>query len=511
MSRNKDKSMKKDTEKQEVKKSIESGENKENSIEGAAPYIDPSVKKYKKRKKTVRVTGICFAALVLFVYIGGVIYFNNHFDSGTRINQFDVSNKSVSDVEKIFEKEFQNYDLAVEYKNTTKHIKQGDGELTFTLEQSVSDIKKEQNSFLWFVNIFTDESYNVEYKANYNADKLREYLDSFECMAPENMEKPENAYVSMENGEVIVVPDETKTLLSPEKVYDVVEVAIKDFKSEINIEENDCYVTADITADSDIIKAQTEAAEEFLSIKAVYDFKGYEIPITREELAQMAYLDSNGEVQISRTGTERFVKNFADKYTTYKKDRVFKTHDGDKILINGNYYGWEIDEEKELEELYPLLLKKKDFTKKPAAKREGYAMGEMNDIGDSYVEIDFLKQTLYVYKDGKLELETPIVSGNMSRNYKTPGGLFSIDNRVYDTYLVGPTWNLHVNVWMGFNGSIGIHDAPWRAEYGGDIYTYNGSHGCVNVPYDNAMKAIEICEVGMPVVAYWLDEVEIVK
>ena len=138
-------------------------------------------------------------------------------------------------------------------------------------------------------------------------------------------------------------------------------------------------------------------------------------------------------------------------------------------------------------------------------------MGEMNDIGDSYVEIDFLKQTLYVYKDGKLELETPIVSGNMSRNYKTPGGLFSIDNRVYDTYLVGPTWNLHVNVWMGFNGSIGIHDAPWRAEYGGDIYTYNGSHGCVNVPYDNAMKAIEICEVGMPVVAYWLDEVEIVK
>lgn len=483
----------------------------ENTPDEHTIYVDPSVQKHKKKKKAMKITGIAAIAVVLLVYTGGVIYFSSHFDSGTRINDFDVSNKSVKDVEKIFEKEFQNYDLSIVYKDTTMHLKEGDGGLKYSLSRPVSQIKKQQNPFIWFVNIFTDESYSVAYKADYNEESLEEYIDSFECMAPENMEEPEDAYVSMENGEVTVVPDETKTLLSPEKVYEAVEASIKDYLPEVNIEENGCYIAADITADSDYIKAQSEAAEEFLSIKAVYDFNGYEVPITREELSQLAYIDGNGVVQISRTGTEKFVRSFAEKYTTYKKDRVFKTHDGDKILINGNYYGWEIDEEKELEELYPLLLEKKDFTKKPATKREGYAMCEMNDIGDSYVEIDFLKQTLYVYKEGKLELETPIVTGNMSRNYKTPGGLFSIDNRVYDTYLVGPTWNLHVNVWMGFNGSIGIHDAPWRAEYGGDIYTYNGSHGCVNVPYDNAMKAIAICEVGMPVVAYWLDEVEIVK
>ena len=39
---------------------------------------------------------------------------------------------------------------------------------------------------------------------------------------------------------------------------------------------------------------------------------------------------------------------------------------------------------------------------------------------------------------------------------------------------------------MPFDGGIGLHDASWRSEFGSDIYLYNGSHGCVNLPYDAA-------------------------
>lgn len=480
-------------------------------IKEEKPYVDSSVEKYKKKKKIRKWIAISVTAVVLMIYFGGVIYFGGHFDSHTYINEFDVSNMTVAEVEKIFDDKLSSYSLEIIYKDCTQTVAVGDGNLSYSLSKSVSDMKKKQNSFLWFVNIFRDDNFSVTYKADYDEENLKAYINSFECMKPENMIKSKDADVIMKDGEVVIIPDETRTELDRDKVYNVVAEAISEYVPSVNVEEKDCYIKADITVDSDIISEFADRAENFLSIEAYYDFGGYKVQISREDLSMMGYVDKNGDIQISRTNVESFAKRFADKYTTTHSEREFETHDGEKILIYGEYYGWIVNAEKEAEELYALLCEKKSFTKEPATDKAGYAMCDMNDIGDSYVEIDFLEQTLYIYIDGQLELETPVVTGDTSRGYKTPGGLFCIDNRVYDTQLIGPTWDLHVNMWMGFNGSIGMHDAPWRWEYGGDIYTYNGSHGCVNIPYNEAMEAIAICESGMPVVAYWLDEVEIIK
>ena len=56
--------------------------------------------------------------------------------------------------------------------------------------------------------------------------------------------------------------------------------------------------------------------------------------------------------------------------------------------------------------------------------------------------------------------------------------------------------------WMPFAGNVGIHDASWRSEFGGNLYLWEGSHGCVNVPYDKAAGIYANIEVGMPVVVY---------
>ena len=52
---------------------------------------------------------------------------------------------------------------------------------------------------------------------------------------------------------------------------------------------------------------------------------------------------------------------------------------------------------------------------------------------------------------------------------------------------------------MPFNNNIGMHDAGWRSEFGGEIYLTNGSHGCVNVPYDVAEELYYRVEIGTPV------------
>ena len=37
-----------------------------------------------------------------------------------------------------------------------------------------------------------------------------------------------------------------------------------------------------------------------------------------------------------------------------------------------------------------------------------------DDIGTTYIEVDMTNQMMYYYVDGKLEIETPVVTGNTS-------------------------------------------------------------------------------------------------
>ena len=121
--------------------------------------------------------------------------------------------------------------------------------------------------------------------------------------------------------------------------------------------------------------------------------------------------------------------------------------------------------------------------------------------GSTYVEISISQQRMWFYKSGKLMVDTPVVTG-MRYSMDTPKGYFDIYSRARDTYLTGPGYSSHVDYWMAFCGGCGIHDASWRSSFGGSIYTYDGSHGCVNTPY-NAVKTIyNNTGYGTPVIVY---------
>lgn len=121
--------------------------------------------------------------------------------------------------------------------------------------------------------------------------------------------------------------------------------------------------------------------------------------------------------------------------------------------------------------------------------------------GSTYVEISISQQRMWFYKSGKLLVDTPVVTG-MRNSMDTPKGYFDIYSRARDTYLTGPGYSSHVDYWMAFSGGCGIHDASWRSSFGGSIYTYDGSHGCVNTPY-NAVKTIyNNTGYGTPVIVY---------
>lgn len=125
------------------------------------------------------------------------------------------------------------------------------------------------------------------------------------------------------------------------------------------------------------------------------------------------------------------------------------------------------------------------------------------NVGTTYIEISLEKQHMWYYKEGKLIVSTDVVTGTKN-SHDTPTGLYYVINKASPARLVGETWDVQVNYWLGVTyDGVGIHDSTWRySGYGGNIYTYDGSHGCINTPYDEVKKIYDNCKENTPVVIY---------
>lgn len=479
------------------------------TIDISTPYIDASVQKSKKKKKIGKIIGISVGAVVLGTYLIGAAHNFFFFENNSRINGVDVSNKSITQVLSIMTDEANAYKLDVNFSNGTEELSVANGDLNISLEKSVRAIKNEHNALLWPAYLQGGYDYEVNYVTEINEDKLVQTIKSWKETDPSNMTKSVNAKVVMDGGEAQIIDDITGTELDVDVLVETCKDAVTNVDTELNIEDTACYIKAEIQSDAEIIKKQLKACEDYLNLDAKYDFKGYTVDIPKDELAKMVYLDQSGTIQVSEANVKAYVKRFAAKYSTAGTERDFKTHNGDMIKIYGGWYGWVIDEEAEAEELFAYLKSKRSFTKAPVCEREGYAMGEMNDIGENYVEIDLTNQHVYVYSKGMRVFDTPCVSGCVNRGMSTPGGLYPLTYKQLNATLRGPGYATPVAYWMPFNGGIGMHDATWKTKFGEDYYIYDGSHGCINLPLDAASIIYDYVEQGSPVVCYWEDEVGI--
>ena len=116
---------------------------------------------------------------------------------------------------------------------------------------------------------------------------------------------------------------------------------------------------------------------------------------------------------------------------------------------------------------------------------------------NAYINISINNQKLEYYERGKLILSSDIVTGAYN---STPVGSFKVLNKSRNVSLKGKDYVSYVNYWIAFKGySYGMHDASWRNSFGSNIYQYNGSHGCVNMPYNKVKELYNLVEIGTPV------------
>ncbi len=102
--------------------------------------------------------------------------------------------------------------------------------------------------------------------------------------------------------------------------------------------------------------------------------------------------------------------------------------------------------------------------------------------GGNYVDVNKTTQTLTLFTNGQAVYAAPVVTGKVSAGHDTPEGLFSVQYKQLNRTLKGEDYESFVHYWMRIVNNVGIHDASWRSNFGGQIYQTNGSHGCINVP-----------------------------
>jgi len=131
----------------------------------------------------------------------------------------------------------------------------------------------------------------------------------------------------------------------------------------------------------------------------------------------------------------------------------------------------------------------------------------IDNLPEDFIEVDISEQNIKYHLDNNILLDSDIVTGR-ENIWDTRIGMFSIYSRETSRYLTGRdsegniTYQSYVDYWMPFDGGIGLHDASWRDEFGGEIYKTSGSHGCVNLPFDIAKQIYENSEIGTKVLVH---------
>lgn len=460
------------------------------------------------RKRTVAIAVIVFLlfAGALGAYIAIGTYYQTHFFEKTSINGIDVSDLTAEEAENLIADQAEDYRVTLTTKEgAAQTIEGSDIGYQFVSQGEVQGFLEEQNFLAWLPAYFgSGKQYTMEASMTYDQEKLAGAIAALDCMQAENVTAPQDAYLTQqEDGTYVIVPETEGNTLDAGKVEELLEAAVESGGTEIDLAAEDCYLKPDVYQDDGALKAEAAIRNRYSSITITYQMGGgVTETLDKETVASWFSLDENLQPSIDRDAVAAWVNQLADQYDTIGSFLPFVTSNGETVYPESRTYGWQMDREAETEELYQLLLKGDSAERSPVWLESAAARGE-NDIGDTYIEIDYTNQRMWYYKDGQLLVETPVVTGNVNAGMASPEGVFCIVGKEEDAVLTGEDYKTPVDYWMPFYEGVGIHDADtWRTAYGGDIYLWSGSHGCINTPTAQAAVIFQNVEVGTPVVCY---------
>ncbi|MGI6007785.1 MAG: L,D-transpeptidase family protein [Ruminococcus sp.] len=483
------------------------------------PEENPDEESGKKKSWLKRAVVSLVILLVLAgagIYGYFTYYYSDKFFPNTTINNIACGEMTPSQAEEIIRRNVEDYSIQLDFRgNTSFTINGSDFQYEYEPDGSVEKIQKEQNPFLWFLGYLQPQKYEVAENITYDEGELEGHLMTLEPMQTDNMTEPVNAWYTFQNGHFEIIPEEEGNTIDTNTMMSAVKKAVSEGQTELSVEDCGAYAEPEVRSDNEALNAEVEELNSLMTASIHYWLPGGEEVLDGNILRDWLLKDETGhyvkDEATIRAKAAEYVDALADRVDTVGAERPFTTTSGLQITVSGGSYGWKINQTQEVEELVKNIMNNDQLGREPVyTSRE--VTTENNGFGNTYVEINLTDQHLYYYQDGQVVVDSPFVSGKMTSDRWTPPGIFTLTYKQLDKVLRGEkradgsySYESPVTFWMPFNGGIGLHDSSWRSSYGGTIYIYSGSHGCINMPYDKAKAVYNLITKDVPIICFYTE------
>ena len=435
---------------------------------------------------------------------------------GTCINGINCSHKTDYEVEQILAKNTEGYAIEVDSRNLSPQTINGsDIDYHYVSSGEVLTLLKKQKPYEWIKGFYEQKSYTVEEKSTYNKTLLQDQVKALNCAQVENQVEPENAYVAFQDNQFVIVPETEGSKLDVKAAYRLLDAAVAEGDTSVDFSSSsDAYIPAEVTQDDPSLQSTLEACNNYTKASINYTFGDQTVTLDGNTIKDWLQFDEKGQLVFDDNSLQQhiaeYVAQLAASYDTVGTKREFNTTSGRTVYVSSSIYGWKIDQAAEAAELSQEIQSGTQTTREPVYSQTANSYG-VNDLGNTYIEVDLSEQHMYYYQNGSMIFDSDFVSGNMSYDDRqTHAGIFTMYYKKSPDVLRGSQkadgtyeYEEKVEYWMPFDGGIGFHDAPWRDEFGGDIYLTSGSHGCINLPPDNAAELYELIQYNVPIVCFY--------
>ena len=479
-------------------------------------------------KKTIRLSrktqkiilGICIAAMVLlgvglFLYIQ--ISDTGTLGRGISIYGLDVSKLNAEEAEQKILHTFLNREIV--FKEDKEEVFRTNlKDLGYSLDEEILknslqklQVKRASNRRIFAVK----EDYEIMYQVTKDETQEKNILAA-ENFGGKERSASKDAYISYdeEKKEFTLVNevqgnqiDEARLLAYVDQTLDNA-IRQEPLGGQVDITIGTEVYQQPVTAESQDMQAKLTSLNQQLS-----NYRNASVTYTFGETTEVlgsdvisSWIKVDGEtISIDQAAAQEYVSNLAAAYNTIYVPRTFHTSYGNDVTISSNEYGFQIDQETELAQLLKDIQSGKPVTRDPSYGISGMKRNGKDDLAGSYIEVSLDNQHLWLYKDGALITETDIVSGAPTPERETYRGAWPIAYKASPFTLTSDVYgyNTKVTYWMPFVYGQGLHDASWQSSFGGNRYkTGAGSHGCINLPKDQAALIYNTIDGGYPIIIY---------
>ena len=478
-------------------------------------------KKFKVSRKTKKIIlGGCIGAMVvLFVGLFVYLYIADTNTLGRKMSIYglDVSTLTVDKAEQKILKAFQGRTVSfqedgeVVYKTTLGNLGYDLNEDALKTQLTELQKTREANRKLFA----TQEDQKIPYEIQKNEEQEKTALQESNFGDKERTASVDAAIQYNENQkQFTLISDVQGNQIDESRLLAYVDQSLESlFPSQLLGGEiklvmgTDVYQQPSVTVSDDMqnkLSGLNEKLNKYRSSTVTYTL-GNETQVVDASTIESWLQISSDSISVDQDAVKAYVQDLATKYNTIYVPRTFHTSYRNDVTVSDNEYGFQIDQDGELQQLLKDIASGSEVSRDPVYSISAMQRNGSDDLAGSYIEVSLDNQHLWLYKDGALVTETDIVSGAPKAGRETYRGAWPIAYKAspYNLSSSEYGYNVTVKYWMPFVYGQGLHDASWQSSFGGNRYKSGaGSHGCINLPTDQAALIYNTIDGGYPIIIY---------